>query len=77
MPRSKDRAAVLMIPIIFISAISINCWLRAIALAQTSCRRVDRAADGFPGYEKFHSPVLLPVAGLCHPDCEFHGQAFF
>jgi hypothetical protein len=53
------------------------CWLRAIALAQASGRRVDRAADGFARHEKFHSPVLLPVAGLCHPDCEFHGRAFF
>src|SRR5712692_956200 len=37
------------------------CWIRTLALAQASCRRVDRVADGFAGYEKFDSPVPLPA----------------
>ena len=37
---------------------------RLIALAQASCRRIDRVADRFAGYEKFHSAVLLPAGGV-------------
>jgi len=33
-------------------------------LAQASSRRIDWVADGFAGNEKFHSPVLLPAAGI-------------
>jgi hypothetical protein len=40
------------------------CWLRTLALLQASCRRIDRVADGFAGYEKLHSPVLLPARGI-------------
>ena len=34
------------------------------ALLQASSGRVDRIADGVAGYEKFHSPVLLPAGGV-------------
>ena len=37
---------------------------RALALAQASSCRVHRVADRFAGYEKFHSPVLLPARGV-------------
>ena len=40
------------------------CSLLTLALAQASYRRIDWAADGFAGYEKFHSPVLLPAGGV-------------
>ena len=40
------------------------CWVRTFALAQASCRCINRVADGFTGYEKFHSPVLLPAGGV-------------
>ena len=33
-------------------------------LAQASCRRIGRTADGFAGHEKFHPPVLLPAGGI-------------
>src|SRR6266849_4070183 len=34
-----------------------NYSVRVLALAQASCCRVDRAAYGFAGHEKFNSPV--------------------
>ena len=40
------------------------CSLLTLALAQASYRCIDRAADGFAGYEKFYSPVLLPAGGV-------------
>src|SRR3984893_6599193 len=40
------------------------CLVSTLALLQASCRRIDRVADGFAGYEKFHSPVLLPAGGV-------------
>jgi hypothetical protein len=33
-----------------------------LALLQASCCRVDRVANSFARYEKFHSPVLLPAS---------------
>ena len=33
-------------------------------LAQASSRCIDWVADRFAGHEKFHSPVLLPAAGI-------------
>jgi hypothetical protein len=39
------------------------CGLGAPALLQASGRRVDRVANGFAGYEKFYSAVLLPSGG--------------
>ena len=33
-------------------------------LAQASCGRINRTADGFAGYEKLNSPVLLPTGGV-------------
>src|SRR5216684_9291273 len=41
-----------------------NYSVRVLALAQASCCRVDRAAYGFAGHEKFNSPVLLPSGGV-------------
>ena len=40
------------------------CSLLTLALAQASYRCIDWAADGFAGYEKFYSPVLLPAGGV-------------
>ena len=41
-----------------------NYSVRMLALAQASCCRVNRAAYGFAGHEKFNSPVLLPAGGV-------------
>jgi hypothetical protein len=60
--RSKDTRAILVIPIT--SQVRPYCWLRTLALLQASCRRIGRVADGVAGYEKFHSPVLLPAGGV-------------
>ena len=51
--------AVLAIPITFIG-LPLYCPL---LLAQASYRCIDWTADGFAGYEKLHSPVLLPAGG--------------
>jgi hypothetical protein len=40
------------------------CSLLTLALARASYRCIDWAADGFAGYEKFYSPVLLPAGGV-------------
>src|SRR5579871_4774055 len=40
------------------------CSLLTLALAQASYRCIDWAADGFAGYEKFYSSVLLPAGGV-------------
>src|SRR6202047_171095 len=45
-----------------------RCYLQnysvcMLALAQAACCRVNRAAYGFAGHEKFNSPVLLPSGG--------------
>jgi len=58
--------AVLAIPITFIGGASVYCPLLTLALAQASYRCIDWTADGFAGYEKLHSPVLLPAGGSCH-----------
>ena len=39
-----------------------NYSVRMLALAQAACCRVNRAAYGFAGHEKFNSPVLLPAS---------------
>src|SRR5580700_8007021 len=41
-----------------------GCWVRNACLLQASGRRVDGTTNGFPGNEKFHSPVLLPAGGV-------------
>ena len=38
------------------------CGFCTLALAQASCCRIDRMADGFAGHKKFNSPVLLPAS---------------
>ena len=47
-----------------ISATSRTAGYVCLLLAQASCGRVNRAAYGFAGNEKFNSPILLPAGGV-------------
>ncbi len=67
--RVKDRTAAVISPISFMVVVSsyFDFYSMTVAYAcllQASGCRVNRAADGFAGNEKFNSAVLLPSGGV-------------